>query len=107
MVQDSELKSLSKEQREALSERRIRLRNFYCSDTGKDELVALIVGSKALSKLDEGERCELGAHNLVIDILDSIGLLDEGFIRLTLTNLLLSPPIPASVEPRGEVENAE
>ncbi len=107
MVQDSELRSLSREQRDALAERRIRLRNFYCSDTGKDELIALIVGSKALSKLDEGENCELGAHNLVIDILDSIGLLDEGFLRLTLTNLLLSPLIPSSAEPIGDMENAE
>lgn len=108
MVPDSELRALTKEQREALTERRIRLRNFYCSDAGKDELMALIVGSKALSKLDEGEKCELGAHNLVIDILDSIGLLDEGFLRQTLTSLLLSSPIPASATPlKGEEDNAE
>lgn len=107
MVRDSELRALSKEQQTALSERRIRLRNFYCSDTGKDELIALIAGSRALSKLDENEACELGAHNLVIDILDSIGMLDEGFIRLTLTNLLLNPPIPNGCAPIGDIENAE
>lgn len=108
MVLDGELKSLNKEQRERLEDRRYRLRSLYCSEVGKAQLMDLIRGSKALSKIDEGDNCELGAHNLVIDLLEDLGLLDEGFILHVLDVLKASPAVPVTVgEPIGDIDDAE
>lgn len=108
MVLDREIARLSKEERGALEDRRYRLRGMYCSEVGKAQLMDLIRGSKALDKLGEGEMCELGAHNLVIDVLEDIGFLDEGFLMKMLDVLKGSPAIAETVgEPEGEIEDAE
>lgn len=108
MVLDRELGSLNKEQRKKLEERRYKLRALYCSENGKPLLMDLIRGSKALSKLDENDKCELGAHNLAIDLLEDLGLLDEGFILHVLDVLKASPAVPVTVgEPIGDIEDAE
>ena len=81
---------------------------MYCSEVGRAQLMDLIRGSKALDKLGEGEMCELGAHNLVIDVLEDIGLLDEGFLMKMLDELRQSPAVAETVgEPIGDIEDAE
>ena len=108
MILDRELRSLDRQQRERLEDRRYRLRSLYCTEVGKTQLMDLIRGSKALSKLDENDKCELGAHNLVIDLLEDLGLLDEGFILHVLDVLKASPAVPVTVgEPIGDIEDAE
>lgn len=108
MVLDRELKALTKEQRERLEDRRYKLRALYCTEVGKSQLMDLIRGSNALSKIAEGDACELGAHNLVIDLLEDLGLLDEGFILHVLDVLKASPAVPVSVgEPIGDIDDAE
>lgn len=108
MVPDKDIARLSKEERKALEDRRYKLRSMYCSEVGKAQLMDLIRGSKALDKLGENEMCELGAHNLVIDVLEDIGLLDEGFLMKMLDVLRQSPAIAETVgEPIGDIENAE
>lgn len=76
----------------------VELRNikkaFYRGEDGVAELASLIKGGGVFAKLDPNDPAAIGAYNLAIDVLDSIGFFDEENLERTVEFLLSLPAFP-------------
>lgn len=107
MVNNIDFSTLNKEQLDTIKNRRVSLRHLYCDSVdGLDAIFDLIKGSKVFEKIDAKNQEEIGARNLIIDLLNDLGFFDEEFIKKQLKNLYSFPLVPhgaeESVEDRGE-----
>lgn len=87
MVTNEMLKALSAEERKSLVDRRMSLRSMYCNGYGAEHLMNMIRSSNALGKTEPGDVAENGARNIVVDILDELGLFDEDFVVFAIKAL--------------------
>ena len=79
---------------ERFAQERIERRAIYGSPRGIRELAHLISYSGVLSKVDASDPVSIGAHNLCIDMLDDMGLLDEANLEELVRFMLSSPAVP-------------
>lgn len=80
---------------ELLKASRTARRGIFASENGMKELARLIVYSGVLSKVDAGDPVSIGAHNMMVDMLDDMGLLDEANMESLVGFMLGTPVIPA------------
>ena len=97
MVHSSDLTHLSKEERDSLSFRRMEMRNMFCATPERrEEFLRMLDGAKVFSKTEPTDASEAGARNLMVDVLEAMGFLDEEFILLMLENMMNFPLVPKS-----------
>ena len=79
---------------QAAVERRSRKRAFYSRDEGVETICDLIRSGHVFDVIDETDPCEAAEHNMVIRMLDDIGLFDEDNLEMTVRYLLSLPVFP-------------
>lgn len=76
---------------------RKRIRSVYSSENGIKELARQCIGAGLFTKLDPDNALLIGRHNMMVDILDDMGLLDEANMESVIGFMLTLPVIPESV----------
>ena len=77
-----------------IREERKERRAAFISERGIKELAHICVKAGVFSQLDEKDPASIGAHNLVVDMLDDMGLLDEANMESIIGYMLSLPLIP-------------
>ena len=77
-----------------IAEERKRIRSVYCTKQGIEELARQCKGAGLFTKLDPNDPLLIGRHNMMVDILDDMGLLDEVNLPSILEYMLSLPIIP-------------
>lgn len=78
-----------------ISEARLKKRLVYSSsEEGIKQLATILKNGFLFSKIDPDYPAEAGAHNLVVELCDSMGLFDEENIYLIAKFLLTLPLFP-------------
>ena len=78
----------------AIAEERKRTRSGYNTENGIKELARQCKGAGLFTKLDPENVLLIGRHNMMVDILDDMGLLDEANIESIIGYMLSLPVIP-------------
>ena len=75
-------------------EKRRGIRAVYASEIGIKELARQCVGAGLFTKLDPDDPMSIGRHNMMVDILDDMGCLDEQNMESVVEFMLSLPLIP-------------
>ena len=77
-----------------LREDRIRIRSVYATENGIRELARQCKGAGLFTKLDPSDPLLIGRHNMMVDILDDMGCLDEANLESIVEYMLSLPVMP-------------
>lgn len=94
MTDDRTILALSGELQEDLRAARIRRRGVYSTQAGLEELARQVVQLGAFSTLDPADPAMVERHNVAINILDDLGLLDSSRIADVIRYMLSLPAMP-------------
>ena len=73
-------------------------RNVWATPDGTRELAWMIAEGSLFTKLDPADPMEIGRHNMMVDMLDNMGLLDRANMESIVAYMLSLPLIPEGVE---------
>ena len=76
---------------------RLMHRAVYSTDAGVRELASLAVRAGLFTKLDPSDPMAIGRHNMMVDIFDDMGLLDERNMESVVAYMLTLPAMPDAV----------
>lgn len=99
MVHSDEFLLLSKDETDELVRRRMELRNMFCSSPERrEECLRMLEGAKVFSKVEPTDVADCGARNLMVHVMDEMGLFDHEFLLHMLENLMAFPLVPADTK---------
>lgn len=108
MLSDYQVETLEKDYQakgQRLDVEREKLRSVYSTEEGKVALTRLIITGKVFGKMTTSEG-DIAIHNLVIDILEQCGFLDEKKIRQIVNHLFTLPLVEENQIKNGGIRNA-
>lgn len=73
-------------------------RSVWASPEGIRELSWMIAEGSLFTKLDPADPMEIGRHNMMVDMLDNMGLLDRANMESVVEYMLSLPLIPEGVK---------
>ena len=74
--------------------RREAIRSVYSTELGRKELTRLLLGGSVFTHLDASDTEEIARHNMMVDLMDDMGLLDEANMERLVGYMLTLPVIP-------------
>ena len=80
-----------------LGEERKVHRAPFLTETGTSELARFVAGSAIFSRIEPGDDERIGQHNMMVKILDDMGILDEVHVESIVRYMLTLPVLPVDV----------
>lgn len=74
--------------------RREAIRQVYSTELGRKELTRLLIGASVFTHLDATDTEEIARHNMIVDLMDDMGLLDEANMERLVGYMLTLPVMP-------------
>lgn len=102
MISDAWLSAQDGRALEALADSRRKIRSVYGTEEGISMLSDMAIGLGLFDRIDPEDSEAITRRNVIIDLLDSMGMLDEAHIRDIIAFMISGPVIPVREGDRND-----